>query len=110
MSAYIDKSFASESKTSVGFNGDFLAIAFRIAAVFSAQFVAGTILPELEIYHAGYGVGTVLGGGAVPERFHGLQRNGRNTAHVGAVRAKAAKLHQGGAMAALAVDEHQGMV
>ena len=110
MSAYADKPIAAESKTGVGLNGDFFAVTFRIAAVLTAQFKTGTILPEVEIDDAGYGIGTVLGGGAVPERFHGLQRNGRNTAHIGAMCAEAVQLHQGGAVAAFAVNEDQGVV
>ena len=70
---------------------------------------------ELEVHHAGDGVGAVLRGRTVPQHLDLPQRDGGDHGYVGALRAvghtvAAVPFEHRGAVPALAVDEHQHVV
>jgi hypothetical protein len=70
-------------------------------------------LLEFDVDHAGDRVRAVLGGGAVAQHLHVLDRQQRDRVHVGAgvaAVARAEQVHQGRRVAALAVHQHQGLV
>ena len=110
LAADVDEAAVAERKTRVGFDGDLVPVAFRIAAEPRDEIEAGIVGFQVEVDHARDGVGAVLRRRTVPQHFHGAQRDAREVADVGAVRTEPAELHERGAVAPPAVDEHERVV
>ncbi len=92
----------------------FVAVAFVGLSPLRLDHAAVRPVLEHEVDHPGDGVRAVLGGGGVAQHFHPVERDRRDHADVGALRAfrnaVAEPDYDGRAMAALAVDEHQRLI
>ena len=110
MGAQVQKSALAEPETGIRFHGAFLAVALFVAAEFGADVEAGIGRAQLEIQHAGNGVGTVLGGGAVAQYLHRFDGDGGNAADVHAVGPEGAEAQHRTAMPTLAVEQDQRVV
>ena len=104
----------AEPESGVAGDRQRIAVAFEVAAPLGVKGEARIVFLEHEIHDAGDGVGTVLRRGAVAQHFEPVQRDGRNDRQVGALGtagdARSEQRDYRGAMAALAVDEHEGCV
>ena len=79
------------------------------------ELAARRILLEDDVHHAGDGVGTVLGGGAVQQHFDMVDRRFRDQRQVGARSCRTPEsprknVQIAGIVAAIAVHQHQGVV
>src|SRR5450830_789038 len=89
------------------------AAAIEILAAAGRDGGAGRVLLEDDVDHARDGIGAVLGGGAVLQHFDVVDGGDGNEVEVGrsAALVRPAQHGQvGGGVAALAVDQHQGVV
>ena len=91
-----------------------LAVAVEEAAGLGLDGDPFVVVLQLEVHHPGDGVGPVLGRGAVAQDLHPLEGDGRDDGQVGTLgavgHAVAEPVDHRGAVAALAVDQHQGVV
>ena len=89
------------------------AAAVLVAAAIDVGAAAAVARLEDDVDHAGNGVGAVLGGGAILQHLDVIDRGHRDVVQVGRGAAlEGAGQHRqvGGAVAPLAVDQHQGVV
>jgi len=90
------------------------ALAVVVLARGGVEHAAGRILLQDDVHNAGDGVGAILRRGAVGQHFDVVDRVDRDEAEVSRrrarVRAAAVDREVRGGMAALAVDQHQGIV
>ena len=110
--AEVEKAAAAHGQTDVAGEVETIAVAFIVLAPARFERAAFGVVLQFKVDHPGDGVGTVLGGGAVTQHFHPLQRNRGDDGHVRALRtvrhAVAQEGDDRGPVAALAVHQHQG--
>ena len=107
-----DDALVAQRDAAVGGGHVILAVACRILAVAGHRFAAQAFL-QFDVDHAGNGVRAVLGGGAIAQHLHVLDRQQGNRIHVRArvaAVARAEQVDQGRRVAPLAVHQHQRLV
>eukprot|EP01133_Synstelium_polycarpum_P022396 gene22396-biopygen18870 len=107
-----DAALVAQGDAAVGGRQVILAVAGRILAVAGHRFAAQAFL-QFDVDHARDGVRAVLGGGAVAQHLHVLDRQQRNRIHVRArvaAVARAEQIDEGRRVAPLAVHQHEGLV
>ena len=110
--ADVGEAGVAEAETRVAGDCQRVAIALEMAAPLGVEGEARIVFLEHEIHDAGDGVGAVLRRGAVAQHFEPVKGDGRNHRQVRALGAAGnPRSEQGddrGAVAALAIDEHEG--
>ena len=112
LEAQVGEAPVGQGHSDVGRHRVGVAVAFVELAPAGLHFSSVSGVPEDEIHHAGHRVGAVLGGGAVAQHFHPLDRDRGDGGEIRTVRsvghAGTEDIDDRSAMAALAVDQHQG--
>ena len=112
--AEIDEPGFPQRQAGMGRNHVCFAVTFPVPAGMHLDAAPGTIFPEREVHYAGDRIGAVLSRRAVAQYFNLMQGNSRNRRNVGTLSSVGDAVsypgNDGSAMAAFAVDQHQGMV